>query len=96
MGAAKCYLHSAIRNQVSEMQMEQRVQTGPSEGGLFRDPPPRRQPKEVSDADTAQHPVISTRDARDAAVGHGARYVLGFGLVAIIVAFVVVYAVYFA
>jgi hypothetical protein len=76
--------------------MEQRIQTGPSQGGLFRDPPPRRQPNEVPDTDTVQHPVISERDARDAAVGHGARYVLGFGLVAIIIAFIVVYAVYFA
>lgn len=76
--------------------MEQRVQTGQSEGGLFRDPPPRPQKDEVSERETVHGPVVSAREARDAVVGHNVRYVLGFGLVAIIVAFVAVYLVYFA
>lgn len=76
--------------------MEQRVQTGQSQGGLFTDPPPRRQPDEVSDRETVHGPVVSTRDARDAVVGHNVRYVLGFGLLAIVIAFVAVYLVYFA
>lgn len=76
--------------------MEEKVQTGQSQGGLFRDPPPRRQPNEVSDRETVHEPVLSGRDARDAVVGHNVRYVLGFGLVAIVVAFVALYLVYFA
>jgi hypothetical protein len=40
--------------------------------------------------------VLSTNEARDAVTGHNVRYVLGFGLVGIIVAFAVVYAIYFA
>ena len=75
--------------------MEQKLETGQPQGSLFRDPPPRPQKDEWSERETA-HPVISARNARDAAIGHNVRYVLGFGLVAIIVAFVAVYAVYFA
>lgn len=62
---------------------------------LLRDPPPRPQPDERSQRETV-HPVVSSRDARDAAVGHNARYVLAFGLVAVIIAFVAVYLVYLA
>jgi hypothetical protein len=40
--------------------------------------------------------VISTQEAREGVTGHNVRYVLGFGLVGIIVAFAVVYAIYFA
>jgi hypothetical protein len=75
--------------------MEQRVQAGQSEGSLFRDPPPRRQPNETEGV-TVQHPVISGQDARNASVGQNVRYVLGFGIAAIVIAFIVVYAVYFA
>lgn len=75
--------------------MEQKVQTGGPTGSLFRDPPPRQQENEWADRQTS-HPVVSARDARDGAVGHNVRYVLGFGLVAIIVAFIAIYAVYFA
>jgi hypothetical protein len=40
--------------------------------------------------------VISTEEAREGVTGHNVRYVLGFGLIGIIVAFAVVYAIYFA
>jgi hypothetical protein len=40
--------------------------------------------------------VRSTVDAREGVTGHNVRYVLGIGLAAIVVAFAVIYAVYFA
>jgi hypothetical protein len=46
--------------------------------------------------DNQQRTVVTTRQARQAVTGHNARYVLGFGLAAIIVAFAVIYFVYFA
>jgi len=42
-----------------------------------------------------QHPVVSTQEARQGATGHNVRYVLGFGTAAVILAFIVVYIVYF-
>jgi hypothetical protein len=46
--------------------------------------------------DDNQRTVVSTREAREGVTGHNVRYVLGFGLIGIIVAFAVVYAIYFA
>jgi hypothetical protein len=46
--------------------------------------------------DSEDRTVVSTQEAREGVTGHNVRYVLGIGLVAIIVAFAVVYAVYFA
>jgi hypothetical protein len=43
-----------------------------------------------------QRTVVSTQQAREAVTGHNVRYVLGVGLAALIVAFVVLYAIYFA
>jgi hypothetical protein len=63
---------------------------------LLRDPPPRPQDDEWSERQTVHSPVVSAEDAREGAVGHNVRYVLGFGVVAIVIAFIVVYAVYFA
>lgn len=76
--------------------VERREQDSPSQGSLLRDPPPRRQEDEVSDRETVHSPVVSARDARDAAVGHNVRYVLGFGLAGIVIAFIAVYLAYFA
>ncbi len=42
-----------------------------------------------------EHPVVSTREARQGATGQNVRYVLGAGLALIVVAFIVVYVVYF-
>jgi len=39
---------------------------------------------------------VTTQQARQGVTGHNVRYVLGIGLAAAIVAFVVLYAVYFA
>ncbi len=49
--------------------------------------------KEV-DRQTAQQPVVPTPRARQGVTGHNVRYVLGFGLEAVIAAFIVVYLVY--
>jgi hypothetical protein len=43
-----------------------------------------------------QRTVVPTQQARQGVTGHNVRYVLGIGLAAAIVAFVVLYAVYFA
>ena len=40
--------------------------------------------------------VVSTQQARQGVTGHNVRYVLGVGVAAVIVAFVVLYALYFA
>ena len=65
-------------------------------GGLLRDPSPRPQKDEYSERQTQHSPVLPAQQARQGAVGQNARYVLGFGLAAIVVVFVVVYLVYFA
>jgi hypothetical protein len=46
--------------------------------------------------DSEHRTVIPTQKARQGVTGHNVRYVLGLGLVAIIVAFAVIYAIYFA
>jgi hypothetical protein len=42
-----------------------------------------------------QQPVLPKVEARQGVTGHNVRYVLGFGVVAIIIAFAVIYFVYF-
>ena len=51
---------------------------------------------EYKEADrlTAQQPVVPTPRARQGVTGHNVRYVLGSGLAAIVVAFVIVYLIY--
>jgi hypothetical protein len=49
-----------------------------------------------ADRETAHQPVIPTSRARQGVTGHNVRYVLGFGIAAIVVAFVILYLVYFA
>lgn len=39
--------------------------------------------------------VETTTEARQGETGHGVRYVLGVGVVALIVAFAIVYIIYF-
>lgn len=46
--------------------------------------------------DNNDRTVVSAQEAREGVTGHNVRYVLGFGLIGIIVAFVVVYTIYFA
>jgi hypothetical protein len=40
-------------------------------------------------------PVVPTPRARQAVTGHNVRYVLGFSLATIVVAFLIVYLIYF-
>jgi hypothetical protein len=47
------------------------------------------------DRTAAQQPVLPARRARQGVTGHNVRYVLGFGLVGIIVAFIIVYLIFF-
>jgi hypothetical protein len=63
---------------------------------LLRDPPPRPQKDEWSERETVHSPVLPAQEARQGAVGHNARYVLAFGVVAIVVVFFAVYLAYFA
>ena len=44
---------------------------------------------------TVYSPVLPAQDARQGVTGHNVRYVLGFGTVAIIVIFVVIWLIYF-
>jgi hypothetical protein len=53
--------------------------------------------KQATDPRTGEtRTVVPTNRARQGVTGHNARYVLGVGLVAIVVAFAIIYAVYFA
>jgi hypothetical protein len=45
---------------------------------------------------SGQRTVVPTQQARQGVTGHNVRYVLGVGIAAVVVAFVVLYAVYFA
>lgn len=45
---------------------------------------------------TAAEPVVPAPQARQGVTGHNVRYVLGFGIAAIVVAFIIVYLIYFA
>ena len=49
----------------------------------------------TEDRSTEGRTVLSKNAARQAVTGHNVRYVLGFGLAGVIVAFAVIYVVYF-
>ncbi len=51
---------------------------------------------EWSERETVHSPVLPAQEARQAAVGHNVRYVLGFGLAALVLVFLVIYLIYFA
>jgi len=59
-------------------------------------PEERIAPGDSISPESGQRPVVPTTRARQGVTGHNVRYVLGFGIVGIVVAFVVVYIVYFA
>lgn len=48
-----------------------------------------------ADQATAEKATLPARRARQGVTGHNVRYVLGFGLVAIIVAFIIIYLIFF-
>lgn len=47
------------------------------------------------DQTATPHPTLPARRARAGVTGHNVRYVLGFGLAGIIVAFIIVYLIFF-
>ena len=50
----------------------------------------------ISASDDSEHPIVVEKDrARQGVTGHHVRYVLGFGLAAIVVVFAVIYFAYF-
>ena len=49
-----------------------------------------------SKLESQQGPIVSAREARQGATGHNVRYVLGFSLVALIIAFVIILLSFFA
>ena len=48
-----------------------------------------------ADRQMAGQPGIPAAEARQAVMGHNVRYVLGFGIAAVVIAFAIVYLVYF-
>ena len=49
-----------------------------------------------SDAPNEPRTVVPKTEARQGVTGHNVRYVLGFGLLGVIVAFAVIWLIYFA
>jgi hypothetical protein len=47
------------------------------------------------DLTATQHPTLPARRARQGVTGHNVRYVLGFGLAGVIVAFIIVFVIFF-
>ena len=57
---------------------------------------PSPQPNEWLERQTEHAPVLPAQNARQGETGHNVRYVLGFGLLAVVIAFSVIYLAYFA
>ena len=55
-----------------------------------------KQAPEYKDADrqSANQPVVPATKARQGVTGHNVRYVLAFGIAAVVIAFVIVYLSY--
>jgi hypothetical protein len=51
---------------------------------------------EWSERQTVHSPVVSEQNARQGATGQNVRYVLGFGIAAVVIVFLVPWLVYFA
>ncbi len=54
------------------------------------------QPREWSERQTVHTPVLPEQNARQGATGQNVRYVLGFGIAAIVIVFLVIWLIYFA
>jgi hypothetical protein len=54
------------------------------------------QHREWSERQTVHTPVVPAQKARQGATGHNVRYVLGFGMAAIVIVFCAIWLVYFA
>jgi len=57
--------------------------------------PEYKEVDQTVDRTAAQRPTLPARRARQGVTGHNIRYVLGFGLAGIIVAFIIVYLIFF-
>ncbi|MGA8820186.1 MAG: hypothetical protein WB624_23100 [Xanthobacteraceae bacterium] len=57
---------------------------------------PVPQPNRSAERETVHTSLLSATSARQGATGQNVRYVLAFGMVAIIVAFFIIYLIYFA
>jgi hypothetical protein len=57
--------------------------------------PSKGVPKPPERPTSEQRPVLSKTEARQGVTGHNVRYVLGFGLAAVIIAFAVIYFISF-
>jgi hypothetical protein len=53
------------------------------------------QRREWSERQTVHSPVLSTEEARQGVAGQNLRYVLGFGIAAIVFVFLAIWLVYF-
>ncbi|HTV38845.1 MAG TPA: hypothetical protein VMF12_20630 [Xanthobacteraceae bacterium] len=51
---------------------------------------------EWSERETVHRPVLSAQKARQGAIGHNVRYVLGFGIAAVVIVFFAIWFFYFA
>jgi hypothetical protein len=54
------------------------------------------QPREWSERETVHTPVVPEQNARQGVTGQNVRYVLGFGLAAVVIVFFVIWLAYFA
>lgn len=54
------------------------------------------QRREWSERQTVHSPVLPEQNARQGATGHNVRYVLGFGIAAIVIVFLIIWLIYFA
>ncbi len=58
---------------------------------------PGESPNERDAAPASEHRItVPPVEARQGVTGHGVRQVLGFGLAAVVIAFAIIYIIYFA
>ena len=58
--------------------------------------PDTRAPEyKAADREAAREPAVPATRARQGVTGHNVRYVLGFGIAALVVAFFILYLIYF-
>jgi hypothetical protein len=83
-------LPGAFRLTEKQQQPSRRLMSHDTQAPEYNEADRRVPPRTV-----ASPPVVPTPKARQAVTGHNVRYVLGFGLGAIIIAFIIVYLLYF-
>jgi hypothetical protein len=63
---------------------------------LLRQDGPKQRRSPISTSDDRDHPIVVEKDrARQGVTGHHVRYVLAFGLAAVVVVFAAIYLIYF-